>query len=70
MTKIKSFTLNDEIFYTEQNVTLFDMLEYFNYTSSLLVLEHNHLVCHKLNWKTTFIKNQDQIEIVSIVGGG
>ena len=37
---------------------------------SLLVLEHNNSISDKKNWKKIFIKDQDKIEIVTIVGGG
>jgi thiamine biosynthesis protein ThiS len=46
-------------------------MKYFNYnTSLLLVLEYNNLICNKKNWDKIFIKNNDRIEIVTIVGGG
>ena len=70
MSQLKQFILNGEIYTTEKNLTLFDVLTYFNYNNSLLVLEYNNLICEKTKWKTTFLKNSDKIEIVSIVGGG
>ena len=70
MSQLKQFILNGEIYTTEKNLTLFDVLTYFNYNDSLLVLEYNNLICEKTKWKTTFLKNSDKIEIVSIVGGG
>ena len=54
----------------KKNITLFDLVTYFNYNKSLLVLEYNHLICNKKNWKQSFIKTGDKIEIVTIVGGG
>lgn len=70
MTRIRTFSLNGQIYYTEQNITLFEIIDYFNYNNSLLVLEYNNLICNKTDWKKTFIKDQDTIEIVTIVGGG
>ena len=70
MIEIKNFFLNGENYYTKQNITLFDLINYFNYNDSLLVLEHNSLICNKKKWKATVIKDQDKIEIVTIVGGG
>ena len=70
MNQIKKFILNGQTYYTEQNINLFDLINYFNYNSYLLVLEHNNLIQHKKNWKNIFVKNQDKIEIVTIVGGG
>lgn len=70
MTQIKKISLNGEKYSTNQNLTLFDLLVYFNYDNYLLVLEYNNLILDKTKWKTTFIKNSDKIEIVTIVGGG
>jgi sulfur carrier protein len=70
MIEIKNFFLNGQKYYTKQNITLFDLINYFNCNDSLLVLEHNNLICNKKKWKETVIKDQDKIEIVTIVGGG
>jgi sulfur carrier protein len=70
MSNIKSFTLNGSNFFTENEITLFELINYFNYTTSLLVLEYNNLICNKKEWDQIYIKNNDKIEIVTIVGGG
>jgi sulfur carrier protein len=54
----------------KMKLTLLELIEYFNYNTSLLVLEYNNLICNKKNWNKIFIKNNDKIEIVTIVGGG
>ena len=64
------FLLNGQKYYTKQTVNLFDLVNYFNYNDSLLVLEYNNFICNKKNWKEVYIKNNDKIEIVTIVGGG
>jgi thiamine biosynthesis protein ThiS len=70
MNQIKEFILNGQKYYTKSNISLFELINYFNYNDYLLVLEHNNLICSKRNWKNIFITNQDKIEIVTIVGGG
>ena len=70
MTKMIKFFLNGQCYLTEKEINLLDLINYFNYNQSLLVLEHNNLICDKKNWKQIFLKNQDRIEIVTIVGGG
>ena len=70
MKKTKIFFLNGEKFFSDEIVNLLDIIRYFNYNSSLLVLEYNHFICPKESWNTIFINNKDKIEIVSIVGGG
>lgn len=68
--KNKHFVLNGETYVICQNISIFDLLIYFNYNNSLLVLEYNGLICEKNKWKTTFLQHTDKIEIVTIVGGG
>jgi thiamine biosynthesis protein ThiS len=70
MAQIKKFFLNGQSYYTKQNINLFDLVTYFNYSDFLLVLEYNNLICNKKKWKQIFITDQDKIEIVTIVGGG
>ena len=70
MTQMKTFFLNNEKYTTKQKINLHDLITYFDYNESLLVLEYNQVIFNKSHWKTTFIENLDEIEIVTIVGGG
>jgi sulfur carrier protein len=70
MTKLQNFILNGQQYSIKQEVTLSNLIDYFNYDSSLLVLEYNNVICNKKNWENICIKHQDKIEIVTIVGGG
>ena len=70
MAQIKNFFLNNEKYITEDEINLHDLILYFDYNASLLVLEYNQVILDKKHWKTTFIKDLDEIEIVTIVGGG
>ena len=70
MSQIIYFSLNGQSYYTNQNLTLLDIINYFSYNDALLILELNHLILNKNEWQQTFINNQDKLEIVSIIGGG
>ena len=70
MSQIKQFLLNGETYYVQKNINIFDLITYFNYSTTLLVLEYNKSICDKRNWKDIFIQNNDKIEVVTIVGGG
>ena len=70
MTHKISFLLNGESYYVNHPITILDLIKYFNYNDSLLVLELNKLICNKNKWNNIFITNGDTIEIVTIVGGG
>nr|QXM17984.1 Thiamine biosynthesis protein [Chaetoceros curvisetus] len=70
MTNRITFFFNGEKYFTDKTITLLELLDYFNYQSSLFVLEYNHFICNKKKWKETQIQKNDQIEIITIVGGG
>ena len=70
MIQINKFLLNGQKYYTNQHINLLDLINYFNYDRSLLVVEYNNLICNKKNLKKIYIKDKDKIEIVTIVGGG
>jgi sulfur carrier protein len=70
MTNRKYFFLNGQKYFTEFDLTILQLLKYFNYNPSILVVEYNNLICNKNHWNNIFINNNDKIEIVTIVGGG
>jgi sulfur carrier protein len=70
MSKFNYFFLNGQKYVTDYKLTLLELIEYFNYNTSLLVLEYNSLICKEKNWNKIIIKENDKIEIVTIVGGG
>jgi len=67
---MKTFFLNGRQYYSEDNFTLLDLLNYFDYDFNVFVLEHNKLIRKKQNWDQIKIENSDTIEIITIVGGG
>jgi len=67
---MKYFYLNGQKYFTSFSLTLLDLIIYFNYNKSLFVLEYNNIICNKKNWDKILIRNDDKIEIVTIVGGG
>ena len=70
MIKSKYFFLNGEKYSTFSSLTLSKIIKYFNYNSTLLVIEYNNSIYNKKYWNKIKIKNNDKIEIITIVGGG
>ena len=70
MSKITKFFLNGEKYNIKDKRTLLELILYFDYNTSLLVLEYNNSICNKKNWNDIYIHDNDKIEIVTIVGGG
>jgi thiamine biosynthesis protein ThiS len=66
----KQFFVNGQEFYTNDTITLSDLIFFFNYRKSLFVLEYNNSICDRTEWNKIYITNKDKIEIVTIVGGG
>ena len=70
MSEVKNFFLNGQEYYIQHDITIFELIIYFNYNLSLLVLEYNNIICNRKDWDSIFLSNNDKIEIVTIVGGG
>jgi sulfur carrier protein len=70
MSNSNYFFLNGNEYFTDSNLTILEMINYFNYNTSLLVLEYNSRICNKKDWDKIYINDHDKIEIVTIVGGG
>ena len=70
MNQIYLFFLNGQKYTTTSKVTILDLIKYFGYNQSLLVIEYNQFICQKTEWDKIFIQKNDKIEIVTIVGGG
>jgi sulfur carrier protein len=70
MSKLITFYFNGQEYSTAQLITLSDLINYFGYKSILFVLEHNNYICNKTEWCKVKIKENDKIEIITIVGGG
>ena len=51
-------------------MNILKLLSYFNYNSLIFVVEYNQFICNKNKWKDIKIKQNDKIEIITIVGGG
>lgn len=64
------FFFNGNEYYIKRMITLNDLLNYFDYDPSVFVVEYNHFICTKNNWKKIKIQENDKIEIITIVGGG
>lgn len=67
---MKTFYLNGQEYCTNDKFTLLDLLSYFDYNISLLVVEYNSFISTKKDWGKIIIADNDKIEIVTIVGGG
>jgi sulfur carrier protein len=54
----------------EENILLSAALNYMGYKPNTIVVELNNLIINSLKWEKIKLKDGDNLEIVSIVGGG
>ena len=66
----RTFFLNGKKFLIKKNITLKEIINYFDYSTSIYIVEYNNLICSKDKWEFIKITLNDKIEIISIVGGG
>ena len=64
------FYINDRKIFSNQSFSVNDLLIFLNLNIDLIVIEYNKIILPKSLWKQTVIKNTDEIEFVTIVGGG
>lgn len=66
----KTFFLNGKKFLIKENITLKDLINYFDYPKTLCIIEYNNLIYTEDKWQNVKINLNDKIEVISIVGGG
>ena len=49
---------------------LVSVIEALDYHPQLVVVEHNGFIVPRTQWPNTSVSNDDNLEIVTIVGGG
>ena len=68
--KIKVNGEDKKLELNEENALLSTALNLMGYKSNTIVVELNNLIINSLRWEEVKLKDGDNLEIVSIVGGG
>ena len=68
--KIKVNGEEKKIELDQENALLSTALIYMGYKPNTIVVELNNLIINSMKWKQVKLKDCDNLEIVSIVGGG
>ena len=68
--KIKVNGEEKELELDQKNVLLSNALNLMGYKPNTIVVELNYLIINSINWGKVKLKDGDNLEIVSIVGGG
>ena len=68
--KIKVNGEEKKIELDQDNALLSKALDHMGYKSNSIVVELNNLIINSMQWGKVKLKDGDNLEIVSIVGGG
>ena len=68
--KIKVNGEEKKIELDQENVLLSTALHHMGYKQNTIVVELNNLIINSIKWEKVKLKDGDNLEIVSIVGGG
>ena len=68
--KIKVNGAEKKIELDHENALLSIVLEHMGYKPNTIVVELNNLIINSIKWGKVKLKDGDNLEIVSIVGGG
>tara|TARA_B100000579_G_C22241059_1_gene580512 strand:+ start:109 stop:318 length:210 start_codon:yes stop_codon:yes gene_type:complete len=68
--KIKVNGEEREIDLNQENALLSKVLDSMGYKPNTIVVELNNLIINSIKWEKVKLKDGDNLEIVSIVGGG
>ena len=68
--KIKVNGEEKKIELDQENALLSSVLNLMGYKPNTIVVELNNLIINSIKWEKVKLKDGDQLEIVSIVGGG
>jgi sulfur carrier protein len=68
--KIKVNGEEKKIELDQENVLLSNALKSMGYKPNTIVVELNNLIINSIKWEKVKLKDGDNLEIVSIVGGG
>ena len=65
------FLLNGQKYkiYSSKFITISEIVNYFNYQNKSIIIEHNGKIFSNLI-ENSYLKTKDQLEIITIVGGG
>ena len=62
--------INGEAYTYSSSFTVFSLLQYLGFKIDLLVIDYNGTVLPKECWHSTWLKNNDTLEFLTVAGGG
>jgi len=63
-------TVNGFLYKYEPFMSIYYLLIYLGFNTLLVLVDYNGSILQKAEWKQVFLKQGDQIEIITLAGGG
>jgi thiamine biosynthesis protein ThiS len=70
MEKNMALGLNGMEYFFNSKFTILELIDYLGFNKNVIVIDYNGILLDKGDWKRTFLRNGDSLEIFSIAGGG
>lgn len=70
MLYLSNLTLNGILYEYEKSITIIELLEYFGFNLDVVLVDYNGTIIQRGYWSTIQIKDKDNLEIVTLAGGG
>jgi len=65
-----TLTVNGDSITCSPQTPVAEVITQLDYNPRLIAVEYNGEILHRQHWPNTLVKEGDQLEIVTIVGGG
>ena len=62
--------LNGKKISIKSNFSILDLLKKYKLLNKKIAIECNGVIIPKINYKKKYLKNDDKLEIVHVIGGG
>jgi thiamine biosynthesis protein ThiS len=66
----KIVLINGSLYEYDGSLSAHSLLTYLGFNTGLIIIDYNGCILPKEQWGQVLIKNKDQIEIITLAGGG
>ena len=70
MIQRSTLKLNGIIYEYISPLSLTELLDYLGFNHDVILIDYNGTIIQKQNWNAIKVQNQDNIEILTLAGGG
>ena len=70
MIQRSTLKLNGIIYEYISPLSLTELLDYLGFNRDVILIDYNGTIIQKQNWNAIKVQNQDNIEILTLAGGG